>query len=101
MRCLGIQPRGRAIGAVQNCRNSTDDRRYEVLRSAASKLLRTQGFRVLEADLGVMFATTHPLFLKFKTCDGLLAFAGPSKSTYCKGKSFEVNNIFYRLRRGR
>lgn len=73
----------------------------EVLRSAASKLLRTQGFRVLEADFGVMPATTHPLILKFKTCDGLLAFAGPSKSTYCKGKSFEVNNIFYRLRRGR
>jgi len=42
-----------------------------------------------------------PLILKFKTCDGLLAFAGPSKSTYGKGKSFEVNNIFYRLRRGR
>jgi hypothetical protein len=54
----------------------------EVLRSAASKLLRTQGFRVLEADFGVMPATTHPFILKFKTRDGLLAFVGPSKSTY-------------------
>ena len=54
----------------------------EVLRSAASKLLRTQGFRELEADFGAMPATTHPFILKFKTCDGLLAFVGPSKSTY-------------------
>ena len=73
----------------------------EVLRSAASKLLRTRGFRVIEADFWVMPATTHPFILKSKTCDGLLAFVGPSKSTYCRGKSFEVNNIFYRLRRGR
>ena len=34
----------------------------EVLRSAASKLLRTQGFRELEADFGAMPATAHPSF---------------------------------------
>jgi len=58
----------------------------EVLRSAASKLLRAQGFRELEADFGVMPATTHPFILKFKTCDGLLAFVGPSKIHLLQGK---------------
>ena len=73
----------------------------EVLRSAASKLLRTQGFRVLEADFWGNACNHSPLILRFKTCDDLLAFAGPSKSAYCKGNSFEGNNIIYRLRRGR
>jgi hypothetical protein len=36
----------------------------EVLRSAASKLLRTQGFRELEADFGAMPATS----LVFSLC---------------------------------
>jgi hypothetical protein len=57
----------------------------EVLRSAASKLLRTQGFRVIEADCGVGLQP-HPLNLKFKTCDGLLAFAGPLEIYLLQGK---------------
>jgi len=73
----------------------------EVLRSAASKLLRTQGLRVLEGDCGAWACKHSTLNLKFKTCDGLLAFAGPLEIHLLQGKVIEVNNIFYRLRRGR
>lgn len=58
----------------------------EVLRSAASKLLRTQGLRVLEADCGVWACNHSTLNLKFKTCDGLLAFAGPLEIRLLQGK---------------
>ena len=58
----------------------------EVLRSAASKLLRTQGFRVLEADFGVNACNHSPLILKFKTCDGLLAFARPLEIHLLQGE---------------
>jgi CheY-like chemotaxis protein len=58
----------------------------EVPRSAASKLLRTQGVRVLEADCGVWACNQSTLNLKFKTCDGLLAFAGPLEIRLLQGK---------------